>query len=214
MPPTTFSKKNFKAICDDLAKLDGDLKLILDSHGYPPLWKRPPGFATLVQIILEQQVSLASAKAAYIKLTERLGTITPAAVLSLTREELKACYFSRQKIIYVTHLAQAICSGQLKLRRFPKLSNEEIRQALTQVKGIGKWTADVYLMMAMQRTDLFPLGDIALINSIKAVKRLEPATTREAIATIAERWRPYQTVAAYLLWHSYLSKKSARQKLP
>jgi DNA-3-methyladenine glycosylase II len=207
MAPNTFSKKNFKPICDQLGALDSDLKLILDSHGHPPLWKRSPGFETLVHIILEQQVSLASAKAAYIKLKERLVHITPAGLLLLTDDELKACYFSRQKIIYTKALAQAICSGELKLNRFPKMSNEEIRSALTKIKGIGNWTADVYLMMAMQRTDLFPLGDIALINSIKVTKNLAPAVTREEIALLAETWKPYQTVAAYLLWHAYLSRK-------
>ncbi|MEO6719274.1 MAG: DNA-3-methyladenine glycosylase 2 family protein [Ferruginibacter sp.] len=203
----TFNKKNFKQICDQLAAVDGDLQIILDSYGYPPLWKRTPGFETLVQIILEQQVSLASAKAAYMKLRERLTNITPEAILLLTDEELRACYFSRQKIIYTRHLAAVISSGQLDLKQFKKFNNDQVRSALIQIKGIGNWTVDVYLMMAMQRTDLFPLGDIALINSIKAIKKLEPAITKLDIAQLAESWKPYQTVAAYMLWHAYLSKK-------
>jgi DNA-3-methyladenine glycosylase II len=212
MPPPTFNKRNLREICDHLASRDPDLLAILITHGYPPFWKRSPGFETLIQIILEQQVSLASAKAAYLKLKERLQNITPEGVLSLSDEELKACYFSRQKILYTRQLAEAICSRHLKLKKFCSLSNDEIRFALTQVKGIGNWTADVYLMMAMQRTDLFPLGDIALINSIKATKNLAPGTTREEIAFVAESWKPYQTIAAYMLWHAYLGRKSTKAK--
>ena len=203
----TFNKKNFRQICNQLASADSDLQTILDSYGYPPLRKRSPGFETLVQIILEQQVSLASAKAAHTKLKEKLTSITPQSLLLLTDEELKTCYFSRQKIIYTKDLAQALHSGQLNLKQFRLFDNEQIRSALIQIKGIGSWTADVYLMMAMQRTDLFPLGDIALINSIKTVKKLEPGISIREIAGLAESWKPYRTIAAYMFWHAYLSKR-------
>ena len=203
----TFNNNNFKSICDQLASRDRDLQNVLNNYGYPPLWKRVPGFETVVHIILEQQVSLASALAAYTKLKEKLTDITPQAVMMLTDDELKACYFSRQKIVYTKHLAQSINSGLLDLTKFSKMGNDEIRRELVQIKGIGNWTVDVYLMMAMQRTDLFPIGDIALINSIKATKNLKPGITKEEIAMIAENWRPYQTVAAFILWHAYLSRR-------
>src|SRR5438128_1376761 len=119
----TFNKKNFRQICNQLASADSDLQTILDSYGYPPAWKRPPGFETLVQIILEQQVSLASAKAAHTKLKEKLTSITPQSLLLLTDEELKTCYFSRQKIIYTKDLAQALHSGQLNLKQFRLLDD-------------------------------------------------------------------------------------------
>ena len=203
----TFNNKNFKSICDQLASRDRDLQNVLNSYGYPPLWNRIPGFETVVHIILEQQVSLASALAAYTKLKERLIDITPQAVMMLTDDELKACYFSRQKIVYTKHLAQSISSGLLDLTKFSRMGNDEIRRELVKIKGIGNWTVDVYLMMAMQRTDLFPVGDIALINSIKATKNLKPGITKEEIATLAETWKPYQTVAAFILWHAYLSRR-------
>lgn len=207
---TSFSKINFKTYCRRLCKLDADLKNVICHYGYPPLWQRKPGFETLIHIILEQQVSLASAKAALNKLKERIGTITPKKVLQLTDAELKACYFSRQKIIYGRHLAEMIISKQIDLKKLSLASDEDVRMELKKIKGIGDWTVDVYLMMVLQRSDLFPLGDIALINSIKEVKDLPGYTNKEEILMIAENWRPYRTVAAFILWHSYLCRRNRR----
>ncbi len=207
LQPLSFNINNFEAICDKLAKKDKDLKNIIHSYGYPPFWNRAASFETLVYIILEQQVSLSSARAAFFKLKEKVTDITPESLLQLNDAEMRACYFSRQKTIYARHLAQAMQSGQLDIDSFVNLENDEIRAALTQVKGIGNWTVDVYLMMVMHRTNLFPLGDIALIRSIKETKALHAGITKEEIAEIVTHWQPYQTIAAYLLWHAYLSKR-------
>lgn len=203
----TFDKNIFEFICDKLASGDNDLKQIITIYGYPPCWQRAANFETLVHIILEQQVSLASARAALIKLKEKLISITPENLLQLNDDELKACYLSRQKIIYTRHLANAILSGDLNLKLLNSWSNDSIRTSLLQLKGIGNWTVDVYLMMALQRADLFPLGDIALMQSIKETKKLPPNISKEEIALIAAKWKPYQTIAAYILWHAYLSKR-------
>ena len=152
-------------------------------------------------------MSLASAKAALDKLKERLVDITPENLLSLTDTELKACYFSRQKIIYSRELANVIVTQQLKLDHLATAPDETIRKELTKIKGIGHGTVDVYLMMALQRSDLFPVGDIALINSIKTVKQLPAQSTKEDILQLAENWRPNRTIAAFILWHAYLSKR-------
>jgi DNA-3-methyladenine glycosylase II len=202
-----FTETNFIAACKQLAKKDADLKSVIKQYGYPPLWKRNEGFETLIHIILEQQVSLASAKAALDKLKEKLIDITPENLLSLTDAALKSCYFSRQKIIYSRELATVILSQQLKLNSLAVVPDEMIRQELTKIKGIGHWTVDVYLMMALQRSDLFPAGDVALIKSIKEVKQLPAQTTKEEIIQIAENWRPHRTIAAFILWHAYLSKR-------
>ena len=146
-----FSEKNFIAKCKLLAKKDADLKSVIQQYGYPPLWKRNEGFETLIHIILEQQVSLASAKAALDKLKEKLVNITPKNLLSLTDAELKACYFSRQKIIYSRELATVIISQQLKLDKLASAPDEMIRQELTKIKGIGHWTVDVYLVSARKQ---------------------------------------------------------------
>jgi DNA-3-methyladenine glycosylase II len=205
-----FTEANFIAKCKLLAKKDADLRFIIQQYGYPPLWKREASFETLIHIILEQQVSLASAKAALDKLKEKIITITPENLLSLTDPALKACYFSRQKIIYSRELAGAIISQQLKLDTLATAPDEKIREELTKIKGIGHWTVDVYLMMALQRSDLFPTGDIALIKSIKAIKQLPAHTTKEEIIEIAENWRPFRTIAAFILWHAYLSKRKSK----
>jgi DNA-3-methyladenine glycosylase II len=205
-----FNETNFKNHCNSLAKNNADLKLIIDTHGYPPLWKRKHGFETLIHIILEQQVSLASAKAALNKLKEKIGTVTPQKVLSLTDAELKACYFSRQKIVYARHLAQAINKKQLNIKKLTIAPDDEVRTELKKIKGIGDWTVDVYLMMVLQRTDLFPLGDIALVNSLKETKNLPKHTTKEELLLLAEKWKPYRTVAAFILWHGYLCKRNRK----
>ncbi len=204
----TLSEENFQSLCDLLGKQDHGLKSIINQYGYPPFWSRKPGFETFIHIILEQQVSLASAKAALIKLQSRLGIVTPAKLLTLTDEELKACYFSRQKISYARHLANVIILKQLNLKKLETLPDDDIKSSLIRLPGIGNWTVDIYLMMALHRSDCFPFGDIAIINSLKHIKNLPKETSREALIPIADTWKPYRTVAAYLLWHSYLSRKN------
>ncbi len=206
----TFDDSNFEYLCNHLAEKDDDLKLIVDTYGYPPLFARKPTFETLLHIILEQQVSLASAKAALNKLKEKIGIVLPEKLLLLTDVELRACYFSRQKITYSRDLAKAIINKQLNLDELILSPDETVRTELKKIKGIGDWTTDVYMMMAMQRTDLFPLGDIALVNSMKTIKNLPKETGAAALLMLAEKWRPYRTVATFLLWHAYINKRGIK----
>lgn len=206
----TFSADNFQQYCDHLSKRDKQLKKIVAELGYPPMWTREQGFETLILTILEQQVSLASAYAAYKKLKEKIGKVTAQKILSMTDEEMRACYFSRQKIIYARELAIAVISKQLNLKQLANLHDEEVRAQLTSIKGIGNWTADVYLMHALQRTDLFPLGDVALVTSLKEQKQLHPHITKDEMLAIAEPWRPYRTIAAMILWHAYIQKRNLK----
>ncbi len=207
---TSFDEQNFHRICNQLTKKDSVLKQIIYQYGYPPLWSRKASFETLIHIILEQQVSLASAKAALMKLKEKIGSITPVKLLALSDAELKACYFSRQKTVYARCLAQAIINKEISVNGLEKLDNETIREQLTAIKGIGNWTVDVFLMMVLHRTDLFPTGDIALMNSLKHEKKLPPHTSKETILNIAEVWRPYRTVATFLFWHAYIKRKNIK----
>ncbi|PWK70887.1 DNA-3-methyladenine glycosylase II [Mucilaginibacter oryzae] len=202
-----FSHANYHSICDTLAANDPDLSQIIQSHGYPPLWSRPNTFETLVHIILEQQVSLASALSALNKLRERIQEVTPARVLLLTDEEFKACYCSRQKTSYIRYLAGAIISGQIDLKAMEQMPDDEIRTQLTALKGIGNWTVDVYLMFVLQHTDVFPIGDLAAVSALKRIKNLPKETTREELLAIIQQWKPYRTVAAMLLWHDYLAPR-------
>ncbi|HVW62620.1 MAG TPA: hypothetical protein VHC48_21365 [Puia sp.] len=200
-----FNKRNFKDICNKLASSDEDLAMIVRTHGYPPMWTRQNSFETLVHIILEQQVSLASALAALNKLRQRLGQINPVSFLALTDEELKACYFSRQKTVYTRGLAQEILEGRLILDVLETLSDEEVRAKLITLKGVGNWTIDVYLMFVLQRADIFPIGDLAAINALRRVKRLPKDTPKDHLQELTVGWQPYRSVATMLLWHLYLS---------
>ncbi len=199
------SPEDFRAICDRLATADLDLAYVIEQYGYPPMWSRPNNYETLVHIILEQQVSLASAKAALEKLRTRVLVITPENVLLLTDEELKACYVSRQKITYVRQLAETLIHGDLVLNSLELLPDDEIRARLIQLKGFGNWTADIYLIMVLHRSNIFPLGDLAAVNALKRLKKLPKDTTIETIVSIVDTWRPHRTVATMLLWHYYLS---------
>ena len=201
----SFNQSNYQNICDELAQSDADLKSIVQTYGYPPMWSRPNTFESLVHIILEQQVSLASALSALNKLRDYVQQITPARVLLLTEEEFRACYCSRQKTAYIKYLAEAILSGQISLQAFKTMPDDEIRTQLTALKGIGNWTVDVYLMFVLQRADIFPVGDLAAVNALKRVKGLLAQTSREEIISIAAQWQPYRTVATMMLWHYYLS---------
>lgn len=198
-------EQNLPEICRKLAKNDADLAFIFKTYGTPPLWKREASFATLIHIILEQQVSLASALSAFNKLKEKLGAVTPEGVLSLTDAELKAAYFSRQKTVYARELAKAVLDGNLDLKRLENLSDAEAKSELKKIKGIGDWTADIYLLMALLRPDVMPKGDLALHIAWKKLKNLALAPNSDEFQIIAERWKPFRAVAARLLWHFYLS---------
>ena len=201
------SEQNLPALCKKLAKNDSDLARIFKTYGVPPLWDREPVFSTLVHIILEQQVSLASALSAFNKLKNKLGDVTPEAVLSLTDAEMKACYLSRQKMGYVRGLAEAIRDEQLNLEELNPLSNEDATEELKKIKGIGDWTAQVYLLMVMLRVDIMPRGDIALHAAYQKLKGLDKRPKSDEFIEIAKKWKPYRSVAARLLWHFYLSER-------
>lgn len=203
---------NLHQLCDKLALTDSDLAKIIQRHGYPPLWSRPNTFESLVHIILEQQVSLASALSALNKLKEKVQQITPARVLLLTDDELKACYFSRQKSLYMRHLAELMLEGKLSLTALETLPDDEVRTQLTAVKGIGNWTVDIYLIFILHRADIFPIGDLAAVNALKKIKNIPADALKEDILLVTESWRPYRTLATMLLWHFYLEERKQGKK--
>ncbi len=204
---TTLTHDALAKAARSLAHKEPRFQQVLKKHGLPPMWAREHGFATLVYIILEQQVSLASARAAFEKLQVALGVITPEAFLALDDAQLKAIGFSRQKTRYSRELAHAVLDGSLDLTALPTLPNDDVRAMLTQVKGIGNWTADVYLLMVLLRTDVFPNGDLALLIATQRLFELPARPTPDEIETMAEAWRPHRAVAARILWHFYLSER-------
>jgi len=211
--PQEFSPANFHAICDQLAASDADLAAIIQSHSYPPMWTRPNSFETLVHIILEQQVSLASALSALNKLKEYVKDLTPANIIPLTDDEMRTCYVSRQKAGYIRYLAQQLHRGELDLQNLEDMTDDEVRGKLITLKGIGHWTIDVYLMFVLRRADIFPIGDLAAVNALKRVKNLPAGISKDEMAEVAAQWKPYRTIATMLLWHDYLSKAAYRQKV-
>ena len=204
----TFNEENLQSLYDSVAGIDKDLEEIIKEYGYPPLWIRPNSFETLVLTILEQQVSLASAYSAYKKLKERIK-ITPKNLLALTDEELRSCYLSRQKIVYTKELANAILNKKIELRKFESLPDDVVRTKLKALKGIGDWTVDIYLLHALRRTDVFPVGDLALVNSIKMVKQIS-SITRDELLELSKKWKPYRSIATMLFWHYYIKKKNIK----
>ncbi|MGI8639944.1 MAG: DNA-3-methyladenine glycosylase family protein [Pyrinomonadaceae bacterium] len=212
MTIVALNKENLIIACQELAKRDKDLAFIFQTYGTPPMWAREQSFSTLIHIILEQQVSLASALSAFNKLQEKLGEITPEGVLVLTDEEMKAAYFSRQKISYARNLAEAILSGKLDLKLLESLPDAEIKDKLKKIKGIGDWTADIYLLMAMRRPDVMPKGDLALHVAWQKLKKSEHRPNSEEFLQIAESWKPLRSVAARLLWHFYLRFNNVRKR--
>jgi DNA-3-methyladenine glycosylase II len=196
----------------DLAARDPDLAVVVDAYGPPPLWAREPGFHTLIHIVLEQQVSLASAKAAYDRVVAVTGRLVPERFLALSDAELKAVGFSRQKAVYGRGLARAILDGRIDLARLETLDDDQVKVQLTAIKGIGPWTADIYLLMVLRRPDTWPSGDLALASAVQRVKRLRAQPTPEKLERIGRAWQPWRAVAARILWHYYLS--SPRQQAP
>jgi DNA-3-methyladenine glycosylase II len=202
------------ALRDGVARLvavDRRLAAIVRRHGPPPLWSRRPGFATLVLIILEQQVSIVSARAVYGRIEAALDGVTTATVLGAGVDGLRALGSTRQKARYCVELASRIEAGEIDLGRVSRSGDDNARSMLLTANGIGPWSADVYLLMALRRPDIWPAGDIALQTAIQCLLGLAARPSADEGLEIAGRWAPWRSVAARILWHGYLSGSLRRQ---
>ncbi len=188
-----------------LIGVDADLAKVIHNFGKPPLWSREPGFPTLVHIILEQQVSLASANAAFKKLNHAVSQLTPEKFIVFSDENLKGFGFSRQKTRYCRFLSEAILSGDFDFEELHQMDDAPARNKLIELKGIGPWTANIYLLMALLRPDIWPPGDLALAKAMQAVKNLPSKPDAETQQKFAAQWKPWRAIAARILWHYYLS---------
>jgi len=209
--PKALNKKSLAEAAKAVALIDKDLARLLANHGTPPLWAREPGFITLLRIILEQQVSLVSADAMYRRLVTNISPLTPPAVLAVGAPFLRSFGITRQKATYFIKVAESIQSGGLDLEELGKLSDESVIEKLASVKGIGPWTARIYLLMALCRPDVWPVGDIALATAFKNLKGLRERPSQPELSETARVWSPYRATAARMLWHYYLSEKSNRE---
>lgn len=208
---TSQSQEAFAAAVTILSKRDPQLAGIVASHGVPDFWHRPPGFSTMVLFILEQQVSLASAAAAFGKLRIRIGDVSPETVLIPTDEELRADGFSRQKTRYVRELAQTVLRGDVDFAHLLHEEDDEVRRQLLSLVGIGPWTADVYLLSCLRRPDIWPVQDRALQVATFEALSLSEVPEPDSLRDIGEQWRPHRSTAARLLWHSYLSRRGRKE---
>jgi len=206
------SKQTLADIARDLATRDQQLAGIFERHGPPPLWRRATGFATLVHIILEQQVSLRSGKAMFDRLSEAIDPFSPEQFVDRGENYLRSLGVTRQKSAYLIHLASLITGGELNLRQLSRMNDDDARLSLMRVKGIGSWSADVYLLMAMLRADVWPSGDLALAVAAQELLGLTGRPSPEQLEFLAERWRPHRAVAARMLWQYYLAKKAESKK--
>ncbi len=203
--PPSLTKARLREAVAELCRRDPDLNDIVLTIGSPPMWARKQGFPTLVYIILEQQVSIASAKAVYRRLLDTMEAPTPQNFLGLGDAELRVIGFSRQKMRYCRLLAESILVGALDLSALRRMSDDTVHAKLTALKGIGPWSADVYLLTALRRPDIWPSADIALAAAAQRVKRLRSRPTVEKLEVLGRRWKPWRSVAARLLWHHYLN---------
>lgn len=206
MPPKRLDGASLARGARALAKSDEDLARVVRECGTPLMWEREPGFPALVLTILEQQVSLASARVAFERLLALAPALTPRAFLALDDASLRAAGFSRQKALYCRLAARSIDEGHLDLDALESLEDDAARAALVALKGVGPWTAEVYLLRCLQRPDAWPSGDLALQIAAREVKRLEARPTPAELDTLAEKWRPLRAVAARILWSHYLNR--------
>lgn len=209
------SEKNLAPLClcretlacgvDFLCGKDPVLAEINRTCGPPPLWEREADFATLIRIILEQQVSLASAKAAFERLLSFVDPLKPEAFLQLDDNTLKTAGFSRQKMGYGRNLARAVAEGGLDIAALGGMDDISARSELIKIKGIGQWTADIFLLMALRRPDIWPKGDMALAVALQHLKKLDTRPGFQEMEELSEDWKPWRAVAARMLWHYYLT---------
>lgn len=193
-----------------LGRMEPAFGRIVQTHGEPPLWVRAPGFATLTKLILEQQVSLASAAAVYRRLRGEIGAVTPRGVVDSGADTLRAVGFTRQKAGYTVDLAESIVSRRLRLGALARMPEEEARAVLLSIRGIGPWTADVYRLVALRHADVWPHGDVALADAAHQVLGLDARPAQDVLTAMSVRWAPWRAVAARLLWHHYLSVRGRK----
>src|ERR1700676_1635333 len=209
-PQQFLAETGFSQGVQFLASQDEHLAAVVTTYGQPPLWVREPGFPTLVYIILEQQVSLASARATFERLTAAANPLTPRRFLKLPDVELLRIGFSRQKTLYTRLLAESLAYRYFNLRDLHELRDDSARNMLIAFKGIGRWTADIYLLSALRRPDIWPTGDLALATAVQEVKRLRERPSPEKLEALSLPWKPWRGVAARLFWHAYLFKRGQK----
>ena len=196
----------------ELARRDRHLAALFAKHGPPPLWSRPQGFSTLIKIILEQQVSLASAASVFARLRKNVVPFRPVRMIELGEVHLKSLGLTRQKTTYCLHLAESLADKRLRLSQLSSMDDEQAKATLMEIKGLGAWSADIYLLMALRRPDIWPVNDLAIAVAVAKLRELKAKPNPIELTALAEAWRPYRSVAARMLWQYYLARSSGNGK--
>ncbi len=196
-----------KQAVEYLIAIEPIFKNIIEKYGLPTIPRRPQGFETLVLLILEQQVSIDSAKATFLKLKAKEKDFEPESLLLLTDEEYRSFGVSRQKTSYIKALSHSIITNSIDLESLSAKTSQQVRDELIKIKGIGNWTIDVYLMFSLQSPDIIPLGDIAVVNTIKELLAIHD---KQEMESYVSKWSPHRSLATFLLWHYYLNKRNRK----
>ena len=209
-PPRALTHSTLALGVRALGRRDPDLAALLRHNGMPPMWARRPGFATLIHIVLEQQVSIAAARTLFLRLRQQLGEMSPRTVAGCGVAGLRRFGLTRQKASYCHDLAIAVEGGRLDLGRIARAPDDLGREALLAMRGLGPWSVDIYYLMALRRPDVWPTGDLALAEALRHVKRLATRPDNTEQQAISAGWAPWRSVAARLLWHYYLNTRRLR----
>ena len=211
-PPRALTRSSLADGVRALARRDPDLAALARRQGLPPMWARRPGFATLMHIVLEQQVSIAAAKTLFRRVRERLGGMTPELVAAHGPRRLHRMGLTRQKASYWHGLALEVQSGALDLAAVARAPDQAARERLLELRGVGPWSADIYFLMALRRPDVWPVGDLALAQALAEVKGLGARPDGDVQQEISAAWAPWRSVAARLLWHYYLTTRKRKEE--
>jgi DNA-3-methyladenine glycosylase II len=210
-PSRALTHASLAAAVRALTRRDRDLAALYRQNGLPPMWARRPGFATIIHIVLEQQVSIVAARSLYRRVRDRIGGMTPETVAASGVSRLQKLGLTRQKASYCHGLATAVLDGSLDLSGIARAPDEAGRATLLALRGIGPWSADIYYLMALRRPDVWPVGDLALAVALHEVMGLPARPDALRQQEISARWAPWRSVAARLLWHYYLNTRRARR---
>jgi len=203
------TSESLAAAAAELAGRDRHLRSIYEVHGAPPMWARRPGFPTLLRIVLEQQVSLVSARAMFQRLKSNIEPFGTERFIELGEGYLRSLGVTRQKAHYCVQVAHAFADGHFDT--IGRLNDEDAHTTLLRIKGVGPWTANIYLLMALRRPDIWPDGDVALATALGRLRKMNTRPSFEELARIAEPWRPFRSVAARMLWQYYLAEREQNE---
>lgn len=211
MTAGALTQRTLRADLGRIAIADPAVASAIERFGYPELRRRPAGFETLLRAIVAQQISVGAAKSIWARIEARIVPLDAATMRGLGDDELRVCGLSRQKMAYMRSLAELVHAGQVQLDALAAMADEDGIAELVKIKGIGRWTAEIYLMFALGRRDVMPADDLGLMEGMKRLRGLRTRPDRKKLARLTEAWRPYRSAGAHLLWHYFHRTQEAQR---